>query len=579
MRVYFIVLLALISGFAWADPLSTAAERSNFQRTGRYSEVPTLCEAFAKKWPESVKLETFGESPEGRPMLALIVSRSGTLTPAEARKKGLPVVLVQGGIHAGEIDGKDAGFWALKDLLTAGDPALQNAVVVFVPVFNVDGHERFARWNRPNQNGPEEMGWRVTSQYLNLNRDYAKAEAPEMHAMLKLLERWDPILYVDLHATDGAQFQPDVAILIEPRFTGASSLQPLGKALLEQTMEQLSSQGSMPLSFYPSFRDHFDPASGFSNGAFTPRLSTGYWALRNRLTVLVETHSWKDYPTRVRVTRNTVVDLVRATADQGRGWLKAAAEADRENLAGAEVPLSFKTTDKKVMIDFPGYAYKWVPSEVSGARALVYDPSTPQDWRMPFYPEVVADQVVRAPSGGYVVPAAYAAWMSARLRLHGIRFERLSQSLDSPLEVFRAGQVTYDPKPLEGRHRATLAGHWTEEKQSLPPGCLFVPIAQPKARLVMALLEPQAPDSYAAWGYFNSHFEQKEYMESYVAEQVGKEMLAKDPRVAAEFQRRLKSDPEFAQSPSARLDFFYRLHPSWDRQKNLYPIRRTGTRF
>ena len=128
------------------------------------------------------------------------------------------MLLVQGGIHAGEIDGKDAGFLALRELLdgSAAPGALGRVTVVFVPVFNVDGHERFGRWNRPNQRGPEEMGWRTTAQNLNLNRDYAKAEAPEMQAMLGLLDAWDPILYVDLHVTDGAQFQHDVSIQVEP---------------------------------------------------------------------------------------------------------------------------------------------------------------------------------------------------------------------------------------------------------------------------------------------------------------------------------------------------------------------------
>src|SRR5437660_1244337 len=144
--------------------------------------------------------------------------RTGALTPEAARKKGLPVLLVQGGIHAGEIDGKDAGFLALREALEnrAAKGALDRQVLVFVPVFNVDGHERFGRWNRPNQRGPEEMGWRTTSQNLNLNRDYSKADAPEMQAMLRLVNAWDPLAYIDLHVTDGAQFEHDIAVLIEP---------------------------------------------------------------------------------------------------------------------------------------------------------------------------------------------------------------------------------------------------------------------------------------------------------------------------------------------------------------------------
>jgi murein tripeptide amidase MpaA len=95
---------------------------------------------------------------------------------------------------------------------------------VFVPVLNVDGHERFGRWNRPNQVGPEEMGWRTTAQNFNLNRDYVKADAPEMQAVLRLMNEWDPILFADLHVTDGAQFEQDVAYNVAPTYVGDDEL-------------------------------------------------------------------------------------------------------------------------------------------------------------------------------------------------------------------------------------------------------------------------------------------------------------------------------------------------------------------
>src|SRR5690606_14121845 len=125
--------------------------------------------------------------------------------------------------------------------------------------------------------------------------------------------------------------------------------------------------------------------------------------------------------------------------------------------------------------------------------------------------------------------------------------------------------------------RVTLAGDWKPETRDVAAGALFVPIAQPKARLVMHILEPQAPDSLAAWGEFNNAFERKEYMEPYVAEQVAREMLAADPGLKAEFDQRLREDAEFAASPRARLDFFYRRHSSWDQRYNLYPVLRIDT--
>ena len=139
-----LLLLTTLPAFA-VPPLTTVAEESGFTRTGRYAEVEALCEAFAARYPASVRCFDFGTTPQGRPMKALAASTSGALDPLAARRAGLPVVLVQGGIHAGEIDGKDAGFLALRELLEgeAAPGALDRQVLLFVPVFNVDGHERF----------------------------------------------------------------------------------------------------------------------------------------------------------------------------------------------------------------------------------------------------------------------------------------------------------------------------------------------------------------------------------------------------------------------------------------------------
>ncbi|MEJ1960181.1 MAG: M14 family zinc carboxypeptidase [Gammaproteobacteria bacterium] len=563
-------------------PLETVSERSGFRVTGRYDEVERLCAEFAKAFPGAARCFEFGRTPEGRPMLGLAVSKSGALTPDDARERGVPVMLAQGGIHAGEIDGKDAGFLAIREMLegkTAKGP-LDSFVFVFVPVFNVDGHERFGKNNRPNQNGPEEMGWRTNAQNLNLNRDYMKADAPEMQAMLRLLDAWDPVLYIDLHVTDGAQFEVDVSNNLEPISLGDPAMQIAGRALIKELNATLTSQGSLPVDFYPSFREDGDPMSGFDANLYPPRFSTGYWAIRNRYSLLVETHSWKDYPTRVRITHNILVKLSEMTAKQGRAWRTLAKEADAraEKLGGQDVTLDYQVGPHTASIDFRGYAYTREPSAISGGLVTRYDPTRPQVWHVPFRDTLVPKVTVHAPRGAYVIPAAHAAWMGERLSIHGIRFERVDRAVKGAnVEAFRAKKVEFASKPFEGRFSAKIDGQWGSERRDIPAGSLIVPIAQPKSRLVMALLEPQAGDSYAAWGFFNGAFEQKEYIEAYVAEDIARDMLASDPAVAAEFKRLLATDPQFAKDPQARLDFFYRRHPSYDEQLNLYPVLRIAS--
>jgi hypothetical protein len=565
--------------------LITVAEESGFRATGRTDEVTRLCAAYAAAWPRAVRSLEFGRSAEGRPMRALLVSR--------ADRHQAPLLLVQAGIHPGESDGKDAGFIALRELLgeSAAPGVLEHIAILFVPAFNVDGHERFGRWNRPNQNGPAETGWRTTARNLNLNRDYTKADAPEMRAMLELIRTFDPLVSADLHVTDGADFQPDVSLQTEPVNQGDPALYAAGRALRDELIEKLKRQGSKPLPFYPDLAREDDPSSGFLLTVYSPRFSTGYFPQRNRFTLLVETHSWKDYATRVRVTRNTLIGLAELVAQHGRSWQELARTADTASsqLAGRDVVLNYSSGWREPasaartdaggatgtrLIDFPGYAYTRTPSAISGGLVTAYDPKRPAIWHVPYRDQVEPSLIVRAPQAGYLVPMAWASEIGDRLNAHGLHCEKLPAALTLAVGAFRASKVEFSATPFEGRTRAQLTGRWQDERHEFSPGALYVPIAQPCARLLLHLLEPQAPDSFAAWGFFNSCFEQKEHMEPYVAEQIARTLLTQDPQLAQEFAQRLKDDAAFASDPRARLDFFLQRHASWDTQFNLYPVFR-----
>ncbi len=562
--------------------LRTISEQSGFKKTGRYDEVIRLCDAFQTSYPKQVRCESFGTTPEGRPMMMLIATRTGAFTAQQARQRHIPVVLIQGGIHAGEIDGKDAGFLALRETLQnkAAPGALEKQVFLFVPVFNVDGHERYGAWNRPNQVGPEEMGWRTTAQNLNLNRDYTKAVAPEMQAMLHLVNTWDPLAYIDLHVTDGAKFQHDISIQIDSVFAGDDSFRQASTLFRNNVIADLAAQGSMPLSYYPSFKVYDDPSSGFESCVAPARLSSGYFWLRNRFSMLVETHSWKDYPTRVRITHNTIISILNQIAIHGADWMATVSQADLNatKLAKQPVELNYQVGPESHLVQFQGYAYTREHSDISGGLMTRYDDTRPQVWEVPLRDNCQPSLTVTAPGAGYIVPAAQAAFVGTKLSQHGISYRVLKNTLtDINAQTFRADKTTFSPVSFEGHQALKVEGQWKNEKRRVTAGALFVPIDQPKARLLMALLEPQAADSLLAWGEFNLAFEQKEYMEDYVAEDVARAQLAADPQLAETFKHKLESDPEFAKNPAARLQFFARRHASWDERFNLYPVLRIDT--
>ena len=548
-----------------APDLISRAERTGWVHTGNHAEAVRMCRDFAAAYPGRARCDGFGTTPEGRAMVALVVGAP------DARR---PVVLVQAGIHAGEIEGKDAGFWLLRDLLDgrAAPGALDAVTVVFVPILNPDGHERTGPGNRPNQRGPAEMGFRTNAQNLNINRDYMKVDTPEIAAVLQLWRRWDPVVYIDLHTTDGAKFEHDVAVLVSPR-APRDRLQQAARALSDGLQARLTQLGHLPLPFYPSFVKQDDPASGFDDYEPPPRFSQGYAAARGRIGVLVETHSWHTYKQRGLATYHVLQALLERAVRDAAGWREVARATDAAgaDLAGKGVPLAWGPGGAPRTIEFRGYHYQRRRSEVSGGTWITYDEKRPQVWRVPLRDESVPAVTATAPRAGYLVTAGFAGVVARRLDSHDIQYRRLSRELNVDAEVFRATRAESQPS-FEGRARVTLSGSWTRERRRVPPGALWIPIAQPRARLVMYLLEPQAPDSLATWGFFNASLEQKEYMEPYVAEEVAREML-KDREVRAAFDKALE-DPAFAASPERRLDFFYRRHASWDEGKDLLPVLR-----
>lgn len=558
-----ILALTIFSSVSFAAPnLTTIAEKSDWKQTGRADETERLCHTFAQSYPSRIKCKSLGKTPEGRNLWAMTVGKTTD-----------PVVWVQAGIHAGEIDGKDAVFWLLKDILTQKvkqDP-LKGICLVFIPIMNLDGHERFGKFNRPNQVGPEEMGWRVTSQNYNLNRDYLKVDAPEMRMITKFWREVDPVLSLDLHVTDGAKFQPEVGLIILPnKAHGTSDFHKAGSEFETEIVAIMNLRGHSALPFYPSFEEEDDPKTGFSRYVALPRFSQSYWYHRNRLGMLVETHSWKDYATRVKTHYNTVLASLELAQKDALKWKEIYKEIDSADISGKPVALEFKHTDKVTELTFPGYEYKKIKSPISNSEVIAYDDTKKQDWKVPFYEELVPALEVTAPAKGYFVSASDASIVTPVLDAHGIKYSVWKQPIPKDLHVFRTTKTELSPKSFEGHQTMKVTGQWRLEPVTMAPNPIFVPINQKAPKIILHLFEPVAQDSLLSWGFFNRYFEQKEYMENYVTHEVGLEML-ESPEIRAEFENELKK-PEFRDNPAARFEFFSRKHQSWDDRLNRYPV-------
>jgi Zinc carboxypeptidase len=547
-------------------PLVSTGERSGWLKTGRYDEVITLCRDFAATYA-GVTCDEIGRTLQHRPLLALAITRA----------PGKPTLYIQAGIHAGEIEGKDAGFWFLRDLLDGkvAPGALAAINVVFVPVVNPDGHERFGPNNRPNQRGPEAMGMRTNASRMNLNRDFAKADSPEIAAVLGVIRATNPLALVDLHTTDGAKFEHDIAVMVGPFASRPDGLDELARTVETQVSNRLTKLGHLPLAFYPAFEVDDDPTSGFSIGEPPPRFSQSYAPTRSRLGILVETHSWRTYKERAQSTYHVLQALLERLKTDAVAWHATITAAERSDqaLRGRDLPIEWINGPHTTQLAFRGYAYERRTSDISGAPWIIYDETRPQIWNIPLRDELLPSLSVRIPGEGYIIDGGFAALLTPLLDRHGIRYTRITAAQKVGVETFRATTVAFDP-PYEGRTRTKVTGAWARETRALDDGAVFVTLRQRNLRLIVQLLDPAGPDSVTRWGLLNSVFEKKEYMEAYVTEQVAREQLAKDPTLRARFDAEVAADPAIANNPAARLEWFYRRHPSWDERHNLLPIYR-----
>ena len=565
----------------------TKAERTDYRETDPYAETMAYVRRLAEASP-FVHVEIIGTSPEGRKIVALVVSLDKAFTPEAARATGKEVVLVNCCIHPGECEGKDASLALIRDLVVKGEyqqnHLLDYAVLIVIPIMGVDGYARFGPSNRINQNGPAEMGWRVSAQNYNLNRDWVKADAPEMRAELQLFHRWLPDMLVDTHTTDGADYQYDLTYTLERYGNQDAGVRAWQDEAFDQHIFPALAGLGHKIAPYVVFRDEGEPKSGFDDGVTKPRFSTGYAAAWNRVGLLVETHMLKDYRTRVAATFD-LLKAILAEINRAPGTLRKATErADQMTIEAGKsydptrrVPVDFTLGSGSVPFEFLGVEYHHEVSPISGAMWVRYDSTKPVTYTVPFFNQVETTREV-VPPVGYVVPAAWTVVLQ-RLRDHGITFTTLTQPLKLEAETYLFDQVEWEGRPFENHHSIkVLKFHPIKREMTFPAGSAVVYLDQPAAKLVMHLLEPDAPDSLVRWGYLDAIFEQKEYGEPYVLEPLAREMLACDPKLKEEFEAKLAHDPAFAASAHARLNFFYERSPYWDKRMNVYPIGRVFER-
>jgi murein tripeptide amidase MpaA len=560
--------------------LLTTGEKTEWNQTAPYAEVVEISHRLERA-SKFVKVMDIGTTPEGRTMIALVVSKDRAFTPSDAAKTNKAIVMIQSGIHAGEIEGKDTVLMLIRDMTISRKFAawLDRAIFVVIPVFNVDGHEYFSAYHRPSQNGPASTGLRANALRLNLNRDYMKADTPEMKAWLRVFNTWMPDFLIDNHVTDGSDMQYDVTWDMA---RNQDIAEPAGAWVRDKYVPELDKRMAADghlVAPYGALRNR-----EFFMEVFSPRYSHLYSAVQNRPSLLVETHSLKTARTRAwanyDIMRHTF-DIIAADAESLR---KAVREADRAMSARAgdrsaqPVYLAGKVSDKSRPIVY--HALKNAPfkSEVTGASVTHYTGEL-DDIQTVIHDQIDTTLAAQMPLG-YLIPAAFSS-AAALLQVHGVEIERTTKPLDQVFETYRFTSTKFAANASEGHVMLTAEPRVVTEKVFIPAGSYWIPMKQRRARLILSLLEPNAPDSIAAWGLLDSVFEggggrggRGGAVGEYLSEPIARRMMADQPELRKQFEKKLASDPQFAADPRARLQWWFEQSKYQPEDAGRYPIVR-----
>jgi murein tripeptide amidase MpaA len=563
--------LAVSGDHAWA----TVAEATEFEKTATHDQTVAWLRRLADESP-AVTLHALGRSHEGRRIWMVVASSEGVRTPTQLRSSGKPTLFVQAGIHSGEIDGKPAGMMLLRDLTVTGnlEDLLDRVNLLFVPILNVDGHERASRYARINQRGPSNAGWRTNARNLNLNRDYSKLDTPELRALIGALDRWDPDLYYDVHVTDGIDYQYDITYGWNGRHAWSPAASRWLDEVLRPTVDRaLEEQGHVPgpLVFAVNRKD---PDQGIWSWTASPRFSNGYGSARHLPTVLVENHSLKPFRQRVMGTRVLLEATLRVLAEHGQA-LRESIRRDRAHRPDP-VTLSWSAGEgPQPRMSFRGIRSERYLSPVSGDLAVRWtgEPVTLE------VPVVRADQPERevARPVAYWIPPAWHEVIDV-LQAHGIELEPIEQARTLRVEAYRFDDPSTGDRPYEGRVRIEADVTKEEREMTFPAGSVRVPTDQPLGTLAVLLLEPESRDSLFRWGFFNSCLQRTEYAERYALEPLARRMMDEDPELRQAFERALAEDEELRNDVGARLAWFYQRSPWYDARALLYPVAREVAR-
>ncbi|MES2259850.1 MAG: M14 family zinc carboxypeptidase [Pseudomonadota bacterium] len=552
----------------------TPYEQGNRNQTTLWTDCIAFYEELARRFPQVLRFEQIGLSDAGIPIHRGVVSADGVFEREQVKNAGRPVFFNNNGIHPGEPEGIDACMALVRDLCF--DPvklaALGSTILLFIPVYNVDGCLNRADTSRVNQDGPEQFGFRGNSRHLDLNRDFIKCDSLNAQLFNRLIADWDPDVMVDTHTSNGADYPYTMTLIHTQADKLGNDLGPfLRDTMLPHIYAQMEQRGWPTCPYVNPVQD--SPDDGIAEFLEVPRFSTGFAALHHVIGFMPETHMLKPFADRYESMRALVDVTLAFTVSHGAQIRQLRAAAKAHSRSRAEWPVSWKMDEANPStFRFKGYAAKRHASAIGNYTRLSYDRSEPWERDIAYYNSFVSDVVVRAPKA-YVVPQQWREVIE-RLQWNGVDLTRIDEAVTVDAQYYHIASVTSRPGPYEGHmFHDDVQVEARSGSFLLNAGDYMLHLDQDNTRYAVETLEPQAHDSFFRWGFFNSVLEKKEAFSDYVFEDLALHMLESEPALKTKFDAWKQANPALLSDQEAVLNFIFHngarhAEPEWRR----YPI-------
>ena len=489
--------------------LLTRAERSDYLETSRHAEVIEFLETVVRM-DDRMSLTTFGFTNEARAIpLVTVAQRLADRSPAAIRESGKLVLYLQGNIHGGEVEGKEALQILLREIASGQHDSWFNDMILLVaPVYNADGNDAVGLNNRPGQNGPAGgMGQRPNAQGLDLNRDHMKLNSPEARSVARLVGDYAPHVTMDLHTTNGTNHAYLVTYSppLHPN-TDPAIISLLRDRLLPDVTETIRDEHGMNFYYYgnaggggggaaPGGQANLPRWSTFDS---RPRFNNNYLGLRNRIAILSEAFAYASFEDRIAATLYFVQETV-DWAEAHAGEIRAAVEiAETRPLVGTQLSVRNRITlthPEPVDILMGAVETRYNAAGRPYNNRLDVLTPTPM-WEYGSF-ESTEDETVPA---AYIIPPVQQLQpVLDRLESHGVPMRTLDASRTMVVESFRIDSTSVAAQPFQGVNERTLWGAWVEGEQEIPARTIIISMDGPHARLTFYLLEPRADDGFTDW--------------------------------------------------------------------------------